>query len=50
MAEPKVQVNVRLSPELHARLVTEAFKQVEPITAVVERALDVYLTRRKEKA
>lgn len=39
MANPKVQVNARIDPELYAELVRKAEKQGESLSAVIEVAL-----------
>ena len=43
MATAMVQVNVRLTPELHKRLKAQATSQHTTATAVVTEALDAYL-------
>lgn len=44
MALPMVQVNVRVPPELHERLIAEVSNTGTTVTAVVTRALEQYLT------
>lgn len=50
MAVAAVQVNVRVSPELHARLMAEVAKQQATATAVVTEALEKFLPREKGTA
>ena len=40
-----VQVNVRVSPELHKRLTREASKTQTTVTAVVTQALQAFLDK-----
>jgi predicted HicB family RNase H-like nuclease len=44
-----VQVNVRIPPELHDRLTAEATATTATVTAVVTRALEVFLSDRPTK-
>lgn len=43
MASPMVQVNVRVPPELHTRLLGKAAETQTTVTAVVTQALSAYL-------
>jgi predicted HicB family RNase H-like nuclease len=43
MASAMVQVNVRIPPELHTRLMAEVAKQQTTATAVVTEALSKFL-------
>jgi len=45
MGIPMVQVNVRVTPELHKRLTREASKSQTTVTAVVTQALTAFLDR-----
>jgi predicted HicB family RNase H-like nuclease len=50
MASAMVQVNVRIPPELHTRLMAEATKTQATATAVVTKALSAYLAGEKGAA
>jgi len=43
MASPMVQVNVRIEPDLHARLTRRSKADKQTVTAVVAQALNAYL-------
>lgn len=45
-----VQVNVRVPPELHTRLLAEASKTQATVTTVVTKAIAEYLGREKGAA
>lgn len=50
MASAMVQVNVRIPPELHTRLLAEAAKTSATATAVVTNAIESYLRLREKGA
>jgi predicted HicB family RNase H-like nuclease len=43
-----VQVNVRVPPELHAKLVTAAFNRPTTVTAIVTEALQDYFNHKPQ--